>query len=366
MTKIIQTQNVSLDTSFFEQNNFLVGAKIKELTELCQNGTARIFLTDITYREVIARFLKNLLTAEEKIKKPKETLATNAKVLRNFPEMKVFFELPSIEVESLALRFNVEFEEWLKRSKAIIIPTDSITIKEVFDDYFKNNPPFKEGEKKNEFPDAFTLKALVDYFSIRGEKSYIISSDKDILTKISEAIIPIEDTSVLFDLLIRSTIEKGEDSVIELIEEAFINSKVKLGAEVRVMIKNAIEDEVGLIHNYRGIRIDSVVKVDVSDIVLNNFSIVLLNTTNHLAKLDSEINFSFEVFFSAYDEFEEMHDHKDDNLRIAKPKTYRFTDTYYIPITIEAKVNTVEKVAKLKVEDINNGKGLDVMSSFKF
>ena len=80
----IETNNISFDTSFIESQNFLHGSKLKELTRLAHNGTIKLFITDITYREILARFKKNLQTADEKIKKPQRDIEINSRVLRNF------------------------------------------------------------------------------------------------------------------------------------------------------------------------------------------------------------------------------------------------------------------------------------------
>lgn len=364
MTKKLLTHNISLDTSFFEQNNFLVGGKIKELAELCKKGVAKIFITDITYRETIERFRKNLVLSDEKTKKPKEQLATNARVLRNFPEMKGYFDFPTIDVDNLLTRFNNDFDNWLKENKAIIIPTEHITIKVVFDDYFNNRQPFKEGEKKHEFPDAFTLKALVDYFSSKKEKSYILSADKDILEYKSKTLIPTEDTSLLFDLIIRTTPEKIEEKAIELLEDEFKISKTFLEKDTREMIERAIEDEIGSTYEIDELRIDSVQHIDISDIDLNSFSIVSLNTTDKTAKLECYITFSFDVSFSADDYSESWYDKEDGIYHFVESKTFHIQDRYDIPVTINAQFDTDEEFAELELEDINYGKKLDVMDSF--
>jgi len=364
MPKKLLTHNISLDTSFFEQNNFLIGAKIKELSELCEKGVANIFITDITYRETITRFRKNLVLAEEKTKKPKEQLATNARVFRNFPEMNGYFELPTIDVDALFSKFKKDFNNWLKENKAVIIPTEHITIKEVFDDYFDNRQPFKEGEKKHEFPDAFTLKALIDYFSSKKQKSYVLSADKDILEYNSKILIPTEDTSLLYDLIIRTTPEKIEEKAIELLEDEFKNSKAFLEKETKEMLIRAIEDEIGSTYQIDELDIDSVQHIDITDIDLNSFSIVSLNTTDKTAKLECYITFSFDVSFSADDYSEAWYDKEDDIHHFVKSKTFYIEDTYNIPVTINANFDTDEEFAELELEDINYGKKLDVMDSF--
>ncbi|EMS32442.1 hypothetical protein C943_01169 [Mariniradius saccharolyticus AK6] len=364
MKKKLLTHNISLDTSFFEQNNFLIGAKINELAELCKKGIANIFITDITYRETIARFRKNLVASEEKTKKPKEQLATNARVLRNFPEMKGYFELPKIDIEALHLKFKTDFDNWLKENKAVIIPTEHITIKEIFDAYFNNRHPFKEGEKKHEFPDAFTLKALVEYFSSKKQTSYLLSSDNDMLSYSSKILIPTEDSSLLYDLIIRTTNEEISERAIELLEDEFRNSKAFLEKETKEMIMRAIEDEIGSTYQIDELEIDSVQQIDISDIDLNSFSIVSLNTTDKTAKLECSITFSFEVSFSADDYSEAWYDKEDDKHHFVESKTFSIEDTYDIPVTINAHFDTDEEFAELEIEDINYGKKLDVMDSF--
>ena len=51
-------ENITIDTSFIERQNFLVGSKINDLTKLVRDGNVRLYITDITYREIYARFHK--------------------------------------------------------------------------------------------------------------------------------------------------------------------------------------------------------------------------------------------------------------------------------------------------------------------
>lgn len=364
MRKKLLTYNISLDTSFFEQNNFLSGAKINELAELCKTGVAKIFITDISYRETIERFRKNLLAAEEKTKKPKELIATNARVLRNFPEMKGYFEWPKIDIEALHFKFKTNLAKWLEENKAVVITTEHISVKEVFDDYFNNRHPFKEGEKKHEFPDAFTLRALVEYFSTKKQQSYVLSSDNDILSYSGEILIPTKDSSTLYDLIIRTTPEKMAERAIKLLEGEFQNSKAFIERATKEMIVRAIEDEIGSTYQIDELEIDSVQHIDISDIHINSFSIVSLNTTDKTAKLECSITFSFETSFSADDYSEARYDREDNIHHFVESKTFSIEDTYDIPVTINAHFDTDEGFAELEIEDINYGKKLDVMDSF--
>jgi len=344
--------------------NFLVGSKINELAELCKKGVIEIFLTDITYKEIIARFRKNLVETKENIIKPRNILETHAKLLRNFSELNAFFNLPTVDIEDLCLKFQNDFDKWLKNNNAVTISTGHITIKEVFEDYFDNNPPFKEGIKKNEFPDAFTLKALVEYFSKIKSKSYILSSDKDLLTFGSKILIPIENASDLFDMVIRATPEILEKKALKLIEKEFMISKAFLGKETKKQIVRVIEAEIESTYQIDDMDVDSGELIEISDIELEEFSIVSLNTSSNSAKLECEVNFSFEVSFNVDDYSEASYDREDDKWYYVETRTYIIKGSYDIAVTISANFNFDDKFAELEVEEINHGMNLDIIGRF--
>ncbi len=54
-----------------------------------------------------------------------------------------------------------------------------VNVQEVLHDYFNKKPPFGEGKKKNEFPDAFVLNAFVSQYNDKLDSTCIISKDQD-------------------------------------------------------------------------------------------------------------------------------------------------------------------------------------------
>ena len=360
------SNNISLDTSFIEGQNFLAGSKMRDLSTLCIDGSIKLFITDITYRETIARFRTNAAQAIEKIKKPKSQIEGNARLLRNFPELKMFFELPSPDIEDLCEKFLVMFDKWLRKNKTTIIPTDNLSIKDILDDYFYNRPPFKEGEKKHEFPDAFTLKATEEFFKKKAQKTYILTIDKDLLSYKSEIVIPIDDSASLFDLIIRSLSEKRLDSeAIKLIESELFKSKYLLSIQASALIKKAIEDEVGSTNQIDQIEIEFFEDVKLSEIEFGQYSIVNLNNKKGTAIIECEINFSFDVRFSAKDYSEAWHDNEDDVWHYLEEKSYSIDDTFYIPISITAAFNIQDGFIEMEVDNINNGYPLEIFESFR-
>ncbi len=57
------------------------------------------------------------------------------------------------------------------------ITQTTINIRQIMNDYFNENAPFKNGKKKHEFPDAIILHSLLKY--LNEEKCVIISGDSD-------------------------------------------------------------------------------------------------------------------------------------------------------------------------------------------
>lgn len=365
MSKELFCRNITLDTSFFESQNFLAGSKLKELSDIHKKYNIGLFTTDIFYREVLARFEKNIKQAVENTKKPKDQLKSSARVLRNFKGFDSYFNLPTINIKELCDKFKNELDSWIKENEVEIIPTFHLNIKEVFEDYFNNAPPFKEGEKKHEFPDAFSLKAIIEYFKSKKDKTYILTSDNDILEYESSISKSVKESSELFDLIIRTTTEERIEKTIALIESAFHRTKSKLEKDTKEIIESAIEDEVGSTYMLDDLEIDSVNHVDLGDITFDKFSILKLNIDDNEAKLECEIKISFEVSFSAFDYSEAHYDSEDKIWHFVNTNDFSIEDEYDITVQLTAEFDLEEEYCEFEVEDIENGEKLDVFNSFK-
>jgi predicted nucleic acid-binding protein len=276
--KKLLSKNISIDTSFFESQNFLAGSKLMELSNLYKDNLISLYITDIVYKEVLSRFSKNIKEAEEKIKKPKKLLEVSASILRNFSDFDFYFKFPEIEITKLQNQFKLKFDSWINDNNVDVISTGHLTIKDVFDDYFENKAPFKEGEKKHEFPDAFTLKALIEKF--KNSKSYLLTGDNDLLNFQSDVLLPTNDVSDLIDLIIRTHKEKVKQDAISLIEMVFHKDKNTFETVIRKEISNSINDEVNLTISIDNFEIDSLNQLNISDIDFESFSIIHLGENN--------------------------------------------------------------------------------------
>ncbi|MCW3101695.1 MAG: hypothetical protein JWO09_135 [Bacteroidetes bacterium] len=357
--------NISLDTTFFEEQNFLSGAKLQEIGKLSKEGVIKAYITDIVFREVLSRFEKGLKTTDEKIKKPKSMLEGNARLLKNFSQYKSYFDLPSVDVTVLYKEFANQFETWIKKSKFIIIKTDHITIASVMQNYFSNKPPFKEGEKKHEFPDAFTLQALSEYFSKLNERSYVLSRDKDLLTFKSDALIPISDSTEIIDAIIRAQKEKETRSTIQFIEKVFDKERDKLGDEIALELEESISDELtynDFYNDANNLTFDYVEFVDISNVTIHPFSIIYLNNTD--AKLEADVTFQLNAKFYMIDDSHAWFD-KESNMwygRDSVEKIINESITTSVTFNIDHNPKAGKDYASVEFDEINNGKEFNIWS----
>lgn len=291
--------NVALDTEFFISQNFLAGTKLKEIAKLSKEKIIKGYITDITYREVISRFSKNLIKAKEDINKPLDLMLKAARILKNSSEHQFYFILPTIDVDSVCINFRQQFDKWIKVNRFEIIKTDHIVIGDIMNDYFSNSSPFKDGKKKSEFPDAFTLKALNEYFINKKSKSYILSRDVDIASYKSAALIPVLDGAELIDKFIRQVEEKNKTKTIKSLEKLFDKNKDDLEEDLIQTIETYLEDEIKFEVRRKRLEMYSFKYVEASNIRIDPFSIVYLDSDK--ANLEAMISFDVNSKFITID-----------------------------------------------------------------
>src|SRR5687768_8001114 len=102
---MLRTTNITLDTSFFVAQNFLQGYLIREYAKNAVQGRLKLYITDITSREILNQFRKKLRATLESIKKPKALLLQKAMLLKNVPEADSYFTLPDLDENKLLSDF---------------------------------------------------------------------------------------------------------------------------------------------------------------------------------------------------------------------------------------------------------------------
>jgi hypothetical protein len=113
-----------------------------------------------------------------------------------------------VDRQECAEEVKGKFAEFMKNTKTRVIELRSINPENVFHDYFHLRPPFGEGRKKEEFPDAFAQHALGKWCEENKCEMYVISANKD-WHELKKPLIPLTKIDEFLDAAVKD--EAGEE-----------------------------------------------------------------------------------------------------------------------------------------------------------
>jgi hypothetical protein len=171
------SEHVFLDTEVFVRFGFKYSSTpFKALIDLIGNGRLKLVITDIVVREVEARIEKAVSEAAAAHKRfSKEARVLGSSTLDGIPS-----KVEKVDEEAVAKNLKENFHKFLADNKAITIATNEVALDDVMDDYFAGKAPFDTADKKAEFPDAITVKALADWGESEGAQILVVSGDKGV------------------------------------------------------------------------------------------------------------------------------------------------------------------------------------------
>ena len=209
----MESWNVFIDTSIFISENYSFKSKLfSSLISLSKSGHVSIILTDITIEEIKSNLLCSVNDTEAAIKKA----SSKAKVLRNLDTFRYNFLFEKFDKENIFNQLKSQLTEFIVNCDIKIIKASEISAKDIFFNYFHCKPPFGEGKKKSEFPDAFVIAAIVEWCETNNSKVSIVSEDIDFKNAIVE-----KDCLEYFSSLSKlvETILADENILISIIHE---------------------------------------------------------------------------------------------------------------------------------------------------
>lgn len=168
-------KKVFIDTSVFVGNQFDFGNKLFEtLIEHAQAGRIDVLLPEITVREIRGK-------ADEAVE---EAIQGLQKAIQRGPVLRPlgspYAELhDTIDLAQAKAKIQSSIDGFLEKAKVKVLPTPSDAMKSVMDDYYGKKPPFGQGKKKSEFPDAIAAATLKKWSADNNEDVVLISSDGD-------------------------------------------------------------------------------------------------------------------------------------------------------------------------------------------
>jgi len=288
------TNKIFIDTSVFIQENFFKGSKLNAFYKHAKESEIELLITEITINEVIANLEKKFELANQVFKSTVKELDTKAKVLKNIDSFRDIFGLSeafdaSKELESLKKTMRKILYENFK-----VIEIDISKTMKIFDDYFQENPPFKAGQKKEEFPDAFVLNSLETWCVKKREKIYVLTTDSDMLNYPSRKLIPIKEYDKLLNQI---SYTYSEDNKIAKVEEVIDKCDSEITDAIRQEFEDSFPSE-GWDDSYG------------YEYQLNGFESVDLEPTGHsiLSMSDNEasVEMNYRIFYSAEIGYEDL------------------------------------------------------------
>lgn len=225
--------DVFIDTEVFERLNydFSEGGKLWLIKKQVNRGAIKLFTSEIVKGEVKNHIIHNIDKIIEEINS--KFSRRELKILNNDNTPR-FSKIDANELVTEALK---RFEKYLDDTSAICLDIESIELKEVIQDYFKNTKPFDNKKKKSEFPDAFNM-AMINKYRDEFKPFYVISGDNDY--EGLEGITVYKDIDHLLDIInieeviaqqARDYIKTCDFDIEEEIRDQYINNTDELELE---------------------------------------------------------------------------------------------------------------------------------------
>lgn len=197
--KYIETQNVFLDASIFEEQNFMNSTKIHSLFFYAQKGAIQIHTTTISKKELHSRIEKRITESKSEFRKLTKTFNhKNARIAKNIGFHKSI-KFPEINVKNHTAELIKKMDSFFSRSNVNTIRTSNIPITDIVDNYYNRKPPFHNSGKPNEFIDAIILKSIELWCGRNNTNMYVLSKDNDWLGYQSDNLLISDDLSLLLE-----------------------------------------------------------------------------------------------------------------------------------------------------------------------
>jgi hypothetical protein len=317
---------VALDTQVFDSYNFNYKSKVfQTLIKLVQQEKIRLLLTCVTLYEIKAHITEGAELTSKAIDQAVKSLDTkrskpqgDTKRVRISANSDRLYEFKK-SVQALAPDFDKinqellgQLEDFLQETDFEIIEVDQVSVIEIFENYFSGFPPFGEGKKKYEFPDAFALSALQREAKDRNKIIYIVSGDSDWekFCSLSDDLSLTKKLDELLETIIRETrpewvdvwyklYSDKEDEIKRCIEDSFSNLDFSIDLSETSFIEWGSEE----------------IEIEVTSVNITDSSLVDSDDSDAdypsvVFELEAEVNYNAKVSYESLEDA--IHDKEDD------------------------------------------------------
>ena len=165
---------VFLDTQVYDAEAFNMESRyVAMLATHLEFGRLVLVTTDITKAEIRRRI--DVTLAEEVSKLA--TLASGSRVLRSAHMIRPVALFEEVDRDEAQKNLQSSVENYLRIHRAVVVEAMAQDARRVFDRYFAIAPPFGPKSKRKEFPDAFVVEALIEWFGNQQGQLCVVSGD---------------------------------------------------------------------------------------------------------------------------------------------------------------------------------------------
>lgn len=301
---------IFIDTSIFESENFFKGRNLLSLCNLSKDNVVELKITDIIYEELKQRIKSNILKAQTSIKKSLQALNGEGKILKNVDEFTEVYSKLSLDFPKIELKLLNQLDKFLKKYNIEIINSNISDVNEVFKDYFAVKPPFKDGVKKNEFPDAFSINTIKKWSEKNNKKVIFLTIDSDFIELSFKNIDNSHTISTLLDFITRHTNETHSEFIENQITDPYFGWEITdlLTQDYDSQLRQAIEEDIFFYTEYFEPEIEQL--ENYYPIIDSKKINSIVQNQNVIFEIDASI--SFDCKLSYYDISNAYYDKEDD------------------------------------------------------
>lgn len=223
---MLETKKVFIDTQYFVKMGLHFDSPaLKSFKDLCGIDELQHVTTSVVEREVqnkIELSVKEALSALQ-------TFRRKARMISALDDENIKSLFAEISEDEICKKAGDVFCDYIKSCKTECVEANNVNAEHILSLYFGKKPPFGEGKKKSEFPDALSLLSLKSYIG-EQEKIYVVSEDEDLKSfcEIDTQLVPIDTLDKLLDLYNQHTNERTEQIKLYFaINQIHIHARIK-------------------------------------------------------------------------------------------------------------------------------------------
>jgi len=293
MNTELKTRLVFIDTEVFRSKNYQFGEHtLQKLEEHLKHDRLHLLLSSITVNEIKSQIRDLSNEAHIKLKK----FQKEAMFLKNAPSLPCYQAFQKINYDQIYGEAITRFESFLNNENVEVVTFEGVKIAHVFDKYFSSSAPFGKGSKKSEFPDAFSIEAVVRAAERRQHELYVISKDGDLkkYTDKNERLHHLQTIEELLELVIRT-----EEILVEpaAIGDKFISENK---ADIAKLIIEEMQSSEFYPIDDEGAGYD-VTRIDIKSVKIDGYKILSATRDNATYEIEFSAQILAELEYADYD-----------------------------------------------------------------